>query len=140
MADHLNQFFELFLDAVKRTDGLAVARLLAADGSGHPGPAGALAAFARTRDLERACADNVPADYAALVAEDQMGVATALMSGELPGGGSPSPRMLQAVVEQLRGILPTVAEDVRDDLEEAIEAVEDALDEMEDGGLLDGEE
>ena len=97
-------------------------------------------AVRHSQALGLASPEEDAADYAALVAEDQMGVATALMSGELPGGGSPSPRMLQAVVEQLRGILPTVAEDVRDDLEEAIEAVEDALDEMEDGGLLDGEE
>ena len=80
-------------------------------------------------------------DYAELVAEEQMGAAQALMGTDGPGAaGSPNPRMLQAVVEQLRGALAQVPDEARDEVEEAIEAIEDAIDDMRDGGLLDEEE
>ena len=67
MANHLEQFFGAFHDAVKQNDGLAAAKLIAADGAGHPGPRGAMTAFAAGIDLARACAENVPEAYAALV-------------------------------------------------------------------------
>ena len=81
-------------------------------------------------------------DYAALVAEEQMGIAQALMGADGPGAAAapPDPRMLQAVVQQLRGVLAQVSEEARYEVEEAIEAIEDAIDDMRDGGLLDEEE
>ena len=81
-------------------------------------------------------------DYAELVAEEQMGAAQALMGTDGPGAaaGTPNPRMLQAVVEQLRSALAQVPDEARDEVEEAIEAIEDAIDDMRDGGLLDEEE